>query len=97
MPLNLEVRELSGNQILISSIINDEIKIQNDINYITYMECKNNLIGNSSSFFKNSTANEGSILIEKNEKMFIHNILDNDKNNIFYQIFECNNNNNILF
>ena len=91
MPLNLELRELSDNQISINSIINDEIKIQNDINYITYMECKNNLIGNSSSFFKNSTANEGSILIEKNEKMFIHNILDNDKNNIFYQIFECNN------
>lgn len=37
--------------------------------------------------------NEGSCLIEKNKDIYIHTSLDCIKKKIFYQIFECNEDN----
>ena len=93
-PINSNLKEVSYGQIFIPSIFNEEIKAPNDINYITYMECENNFIGNSSRYFKNSSINDGSTLIEKNQDIFIHTSLDYNKKNIYYQIFECNESNN---
>ena len=78
-PINSNLKEVSYSQIFIPSIFNEEIKAPNDINYITYMECENNFIGNSSRYFKNSSINNGSTLIEKNQDIFIHTSLDYNK------------------
>ena len=93
---NLERIKLLEYKTIISLGKESSIKIQKGVNHITYMQCEDNakISKNSSGIFKNSTSNEGngSYIIEKNKDIYINNILDTNKKNIFYQIFECEQN-----
>ena len=60
---------------------------------MTYMQCENKaqLLANTSGFYNYTTSKEGnaSYIMEKNKDIFIRNNLDENRKNIFYQIFEC--------
>ena len=94
---NLELTKLYDNQYIIPFKQNSDIKIQKGVNYITFIQCENKakLSRNASGLYENSTSSVGigSNIIEKNKDIFILNALDENKKNIFYQIFECESNN----
>ena len=95
---NQPLTELVNSQIIIPLKENSDIKIHKGLNHIIYMQCSDKalLLRNSSGFYENSISIEsnGSYIIEKNDGIFIHNILDDIKNNIFYQIFKCESSSN---
>ena len=93
---NSDWKELKNSHTLISFHENSEIKFQKDEKYITYMECNDNnkLIGTNSGFYENSIKNEGSYLIGNNKDIYFNASLDSVKSNIFYQIIECNQDDN---
>jgi len=95
IPFTMKFSELEYSQISISNFGNYEFKFQKGEKYLTYFECEDgvNLVGNDSGFYENLALNEGSCLIEKNKDIYIHTSLDCIKNKIFYQIFECNEDN----
>ena len=90
---NLELTKLSNSKTFISFAKDSDIKIPKGQSYITYIQCENKakLLGNSSGFYNYTTSKEGnaSYIMEKNKDLFIRNNLDENKKNIFYQIFEC--------
>ena len=90
---NLELMEIYESKEIIHFEENKKKKIQKGVNDIIYIQCENNakFLVNSSGFYENSTSSvgNGSNIIEKNKDIFIQNILDDYRKNIFYQIFEC--------
>ena len=93
MPFNLDLKDLEYPQIFINSFDINETTIQKGTYHITYIECENKLLNSHSDFYENSTLNEGSYLIEKNRNIYMNSPFGNKKRNLFYQIFECNQNN----
>ena len=97
MPLNLELTDYEYSQLIISSFESNQTKIQKGTFYTVYMECEYKLISNHSDIYENSTINEGSNLIDKNRNIYVNSIFNANKKNFFYQIFECNQNNNYSY
>ena len=97
LPLNsnINLKNLSNSTNIIYFLNNDEIKTQNGVNYFTFIKCESDFTGNSSELFEKFTSNEGSKIIEKNKNVYIHTVLDTDNKNIFYQIFQCEQNNTL--
>ena len=91
MPNELNLTRLTNTKLFIHSFNNDNTVIQKGTDYTLYMECQIDFKSNISDFYQNSTLNEGSYLIDKN--IYLNSIFKNDKKNIFYQIYECNDNN----
>ena len=93
---NLELMKLYESKEIIHLEEITKYKIQKGANDLIYIQCENNakFLRNSSGFYENSTSSigSGSNIIEKNKNIFIQNVLDDNKKNIFYQIFECESN-----
>jgi len=90
IPNELNLTYLANSQMFIHSFNNNNNVIQKGTDYILYMECENKFKNNISDFYENSTLNEGSYIINKN--IYLNSIIKNDNKNIFYQIYECNDN-----
>ena len=88
-PLNLELKELNYSQLIIDEIEKNETIIQKWTNYTINIQCEKMLVRNLSGFYENLTIKEGSDLIKNNKNIYIKSDFPNDKKNIFYQIFEC--------
>ena len=90
---NAQITAIDRDSNFISFAKDSDIKIPKGQSYITYIQCENKakLLGNSSGFYNYTTSKEGnaSYIMEKNKDLFIRNNLDENKKNIFYQIFEC--------
>ena len=95
IPNESNLTRLTFSQMFIHSFNNNSIVIQKGTDYILYMECERDFKNNISDFYENSTINEGSYIIDKN--IYLNSIIKKDKKNIFYQIYECNDNNSYNF
>ena len=89
LPKELNLINIKDPKIFIKSLDTHETTIQKGSYYTAYMECQYDLMHNYSGFYKNSTSNDGSYLIENN--VYLYSNLYDDKKNIFYQIYECDN------
>ena len=89
LPNELNLINLKEPKMFIKSLENNETEIQKGTNFTAYMECQYDLMHNYSGFYKNSSLNDGSYLIENN--VYLYSNLTDDKKNIFYQLYECEN------
>ena len=89
VPKGLNLINLEQPKMFIKSLENKETAIQKGAYYTLYMECQYDLMHNYSGFYKNSSLNDGSYLIENN--VYLYSNLYDDKKNIFYQLYECEN------
>jgi hypothetical protein len=88
-PKGLNLINLEQPKMFIKSLESKETTIQKGTFYTAYLECQYDLIHNYSDFYKNSSLNEGSYLIGNN--LYLYSNLNDDKKNIFYQLYECEN------
>ena len=88
-PKGLNLINLEQPKMFIKSLESKETTIQKGTFYTAYLECQYDLIHNYSDFYKNSSLNEGSYLIGNN--LYLYSNLSDDKKNIFYQLYECEN------
>ena len=89
IPLHLRLKYIEDPYLIINTSF-EHNKIQNGVDYFAYIECYYKLINNFSGFYENSNLSEGYHFIEKNKPINVNIKLDNLKNKIFYQFFECN-------
>ena len=89
IPNELNLIDLKTSKMFINSLENNETIIQKGTDYMAYIQCEYDLINNYSDFYKNSTLNEGSYLLENN--IYLNSNLYDNRKNIFYQIYKCSN------